>query len=137
MRCLNPDARSCRLHDLSKLGMACHLLIREDKGLPVKQSNYTDLDWALYGSLCYRHRSLVIRMLNEPLRPMSIKRKALLREPGVRLSSNNVRDVIRYLKAHRIVEPLYLGKDKHPHYQLTEKGWQFRDLLTRALLREW
>ena len=76
-------------------------------------------------------------MLTEPLRPARIKRKAILVEPRSRISSNNVRDVIRYLKGQGVVEPYFFGRAKHPHYQLTATGQKFRDLLIRAPHREW
>ena len=65
-----------------------------------------NLDWQLYGDVCYSHRAAVVRVLTEPMQPAQIKRKALFKDSRIRMSANNVRDVIRLLLAKGIVEPV-------------------------------
>ena len=128
-RCLNPTANRNRLFWLTSLGRQAQ---RALLGATPCVHDFPLIDWALYSSVCFRHRSEVIRTLTKPMQPVEIKRKAAFLKPGLRMSANNVRDVIRYLKSCGIVSPVSLKKRAHPGYELTKIGAIIRRLLFQA-----
>ncbi|TWU21301.1 hypothetical protein [Bythopirellula polymerisocia] len=127
--CVNPEATRSRLFWLSESGRKYK---NAQEAHPVGTTDMQSIDWRLYGTVCFSHRSEVIRTLSEPLQPAQIKRRAAFRKPGLRMSANNVRDVIRYLKSHGVVRPVHLKKRAHPLYELTELGHHFQRLLLKA-----
>lgn len=129
VRCLNPTANRNRLYWLTRLGTAQRRKLAGDKSPSV---DFPDIDWELYASVCYSHRGEVIRSLSHAMQPSQIRRRATFQHPHRRMSANNVRDVIRYLKAHGIVYPVKLPKKRHPGYELTEMGRHMRRLLFNA-----
>jgi hypothetical protein len=132
VRCVNPAATRSRLFCLTKLGTNCR---RHMDGGTCVSHDVPDIDWELYASVCFSHRSEVVRTLTVAMQPSTIKRRAAFRTPGLRMSANNVRDVIRYLRAHDIVRPVKLGKKQHSGYEVTEIGLQMRRLLLQAEAR--
>lgn len=132
VRCLNPLARRSRLYWLTRLGKAWQRRLRELDGMHLMRHDFPDLDWSLYGDVCYSHRAAVIKCLSQPMQPAQIKRVARSRNPNTRMSANNVRDVIRFLRANRIAQPVWLKKKAHPRYQLTDVGRQMQRLLLQA-----
>ncbi len=129
MKCLNPTARRSRVFWLTTRGKK---LLRD---LNIKLSSSYDfpkMDWKLYAKACFSQRSQVIQILEFPMRPSEIRRKAKRLFPGCRMSANNVRDVIRYLTAHGITCPVKLRKTKYPAYKLTKIGLKIRELLLRV-----
>lgn len=103
VQCLNPNARRSRVY------------ARTDAALP-------RVDWALYGWVCFSHRRAVLEALDEPRQPSAIKRRARYLHPGIRLSANNVRDIIREFREHNIVQPVSVRGRAHPAYALTPTG---------------
>lgn len=103
VRCLNPDACRGRVY------------VRTDVPLP-------DLDWALYGWVCFSQRRAVLEALDAPRQPADIKRRARYLHPGVRLSANNVRDIIHLFYRRGIVVQVRLRRRAHPQYDLTPTG---------------
>lgn len=91
-----------------------------------------EIDWELYGSCCFSHRGAVIKTLATPMQPAEIKRRALLQNSMLRMSANNVRDVIRFFKEKGIVNPVKMRKKAYPRYELTEQGKDFRRLMMLA-----
>jgi hypothetical protein len=112
VRCLNPHARRSRVY------------ARTDARLP------EGVDWALYGWVCYSQRRAVLEALDVPRYPAAIKRRARYLHPGIRLSANNVRDIIRLFRARDIVTPVDVAGRAHPHYTLTAQG----EVLQRLIL---
>lgn len=127
--CLNPSANRNRLFWLTRSGVAQR---RQLLGQRQELLDFPDIDWDLYASVCYSHRGEVIRSLTHAMQPATIKRRATFRNPNRRMSANNVRDVIRYLKENGIVRAVKLPKRRHPGYELTERGLHMRRLLLRA-----
>ncbi|MCH8149671.1 MAG: hypothetical protein IH987_17070 [Planctomycetes bacterium] len=130
--CLNPGARRSRLYWTTPLGDACRsrfckAAAGQPQGHPVPQ-----VDWNLYGSVCFSHRSVVIMTLAEPMQSAAVKRKARARDPTLRMSANNVRGVMQFLAAHGVVRPVRLGKKAHVRYELTDTGREIQKLLWRA-----
>ena len=130
--CLNAKAKTNRLHWLTATGVACQRRLRAAERLPPLDRFFPSVDWNLYGSICFSHRSAVIKALMEPLQPADIKRKAKLQNVNLRMSANNVRDVIRLLLDYGIVRPVWTRKRAHPRYELKEQAKVFRELLLSA-----
>jgi len=131
-RCINPSARRSRLYWLTRLGKAWQRRLRHLDRLRPITHDCPDFDWQLYGEICFNHRAAVVRVLSESMQPAQIKRKALFRNSKIRISANNVRDVIRFLQAKGIVEPVVFRKRVHPLYRLTDVGKQMQRLLLQA-----
>jgi len=132
VRCLNPSGRRSRLFWLTTLGQRSqNTLARERCGA----HDFPNVDWGLYASVCFSHRSEVVRTLTHAMQPSEIKRRSAFRTPGLRMSANNVRDVICYLKACGIVRLVTLKKKRHAGYELTEIGLQMRRLIMQAEVR--
>jgi|GEM_PF-1144287 len=137
LKCLNPQANSSRLYWLTDLGRATQHILYRERGRPQPSHFVPQVDWTLYGRICYRHRSTVIRMLREPMQAATLKRKAYFRDPTIRMSSNNVRDVMRFLLKNKIVERLQSKGRSHPLYRLTPLGISYQHLLARSKERPW
>lgn len=132
LECLNPGVIRHRLYWLTQSGSRCQRRLRRAAGLRTKVDAIPSVDWDLYGQVCYRHRSTVIRELSEPLQPATIKRRARRRNDSIRMSANNVRDVVRYLLSQGIVRKVTIPRQHHPSYALTPVGETFRSLLLNA-----
>ena len=129
VKCLNPKATRSRLFCLTKTGIHC----RQEMDIENHVSHDVPaINWEVYATLCFSHRSEVMKTLSISMQPSEIKRRATFRTPGLKMSANNVRDVIRYLKSNGIVFPVKQAKKAHPRYQLTETGLQMRQLLLQA-----
>ena len=59
----------------------------------------------------------------------AIKRKALFHNSELRMSANNVRDLMKHLLEKKIVRRIKMKKKAHPRYELTDLGKVFRELL--------
>ena len=132
LRCLNPEATRSRLYWLTPLGVACQRRILSTSGLCPRRHGFPRVDWSLYGWVCFSHRAAIIKTLTRPLQPSEIKRKARSHDPGLRMSANNVRDVIRLFVARGIVVPVPVPRKAHVCYRLTDTGEQLRILLLSA-----
>lgn len=135
VRCLTPDARQSRVYWLTPAGEVAQEDLRRQAGLSRLTHFVPRIDWELYGCVCFSHRSSVLLVLEEPLQPAAIKRRARLQNPGLRMSANNVRDVIRVLLKRGVVESVRIRGRFHPRYRLTETGGLLQELLRRAATR--
>ena len=127
IECKNECARRSRLYGLTELGLGCWRRFKHPA--PATSAN---VDWELYGWVCYRHRSTILKTMTEPMQPATIKRKARSRDPTLRMSANNVRDVMRLFLRRGIVKQVWVRKKAHPRYELTENGKILQSLLLRA-----
>ena len=127
--CLNKGTRYNRLHWLTELGIACQRKLRETLALGPLAHGFPNIPWDLFGSVCYRHRSAVIKAIHDPIQAAAIKRKALFQNPQLRMSANNVRDVMKYLLKAGVVRKVNIRQRSHPRYELTDLGEIFKDLL--------
>jgi len=130
--CLNSRATKSRIYWLTRFGARCQRELRIAFNLPSLSHDLPCVDWDLYGWVCFSHRSAIIRILKEPLQPATIKRRARSAFPGLRMSANNVRDVIRLFKARGIVAAVRVRKKKHLRYELTPVGRELQQLLLKA-----
>jgi len=128
--CLNHSARRSRVYWLTRLGQECRERLHVDALAPLP-----DMDWTLYGWVCYSHRSAVLTALDRPLQPAAIKRRARLQNPAIKMSANNVRDVIKVFLARGIVHPVSCRGRAHPRYALTRTGSTLQTLLFQAATR--
>lgn len=79
--------------------------------------------------MCYRHRAAVIEAIRGQVQAAAVKRRAVARDPLLRMSANNVRDVMKHLLAAELVLKVQMKRKRHPRYELTELGRAFRELL--------
>ena len=133
--CLNPKSRNSRLYGLTKKGIVYQKQLCKKSGIPVKKYNFPDIDWELYGWVCFDHRLAVIKALNEPMRPSEIKKILKVQKSNLKISANNIRDIIRLFASKNIVEPVKVKKMAYPRYQLTDIGIQLIKLLTNAQMK--
>lgn len=130
--CLNPEAGNSRLYWITDLGRKIQFQLQKGESLPVRDFSPHSVNWALYGWVCYSHRSVVLRALTEPMQPSEIRRKIRHRFPSAKISANNVCDIIRLFQKQGIVQKVFVRKKVHPRYKLTETGIQFQKLLNCA-----
>ena len=50
----------------------------------------------------------------------------------MKISANNIRDVVKLLLEKGIVQKVQVRKKAHPRYELTDSGNQFRELLMQS-----
>jgi len=126
--CLNENALHSRLYWLTQAGQ------KTQRNIGSEHSNVCDtqLNWKLYAWVCYNHRAAVIRAMNEAMQPSAIKRRALYLNSEIRMSANNVRDIMKLFLDRGIVRPVEKRGRSHTHYILTQTGRKIRDLLDRA-----
>jgi DNA-binding transcriptional regulator GbsR (MarR family) len=129
--CLNPKARSSRLYTLTADGQHYFQQFFQI-GCTRPAHAHSEIDWALYGRICFNHRAAVIKTMTRPMQPSEIKRILKIQKSRVRISANNVRDVMRVFVTSGIVQPVKIRKKKHLRYELTESGTKLRQLLLQA-----
>lgn len=129
--CINPISRRSRLYWLTAKGEKLQTTLNRAKNLPQIERCFPPVDWELYGWLCYSHRAAIVRALDSTLQPSQIKRAARFQDSTLRMSANNVRDVIRHLQNNGIVTPVHIRGKAHPRYELTKEGKEFQSLLFR------
>ena len=132
LTCLNPEARNSRLYWLTDRGIQCRKKLHQNLGQAYEEYDLPNIDWSLYGWTCYSHRSIVIKTLTAPMQPSEIKRAIRKRKAGMKISANNIRDVVKLLLEKGIVQKVYTRKKAHPRYELTDSGSQFIELLMRS-----
>ncbi len=119
------------MHGLTDRGRKCREKLCSELGLPDKPE-VSGIDWELYGWLCFSHRSAIMRILSEPMQPSAMKRKLRQVNSSVKISANNIRDVIRLFLRKGIVRKSFERKKAHPRYELTDIGRKLQELLIRA-----
>lgn len=127
--CLNPKARRSRLYWLTDFGKKLQKQVLESQGLPIYNFEFPLVDWELYGWICYSHRMAVIKALTEPLQPAMLRRKIAKQNLHIRISANNVSDILRTLCHRKIVVSIHIKKRAHRFYELTELGKKLQRLL--------
>lgn len=129
VRCLSEEVRRSRIYWLTEVGLLCQRRLYEEAGMDWTPPVLLAIDWTLVAWVCYSHRTAVLKALSRPMQPCEIKRRARMLDEGVRMSANNVRDVIRLFLAKGIVVPVRDKKRRHLLYDLTTKGVLLRFLL--------
>ena len=130
--CLNSKSHSSRLYWLTEEGHPYRKKLYRDQNLLYKESVLPNIDWTIYGLICFTHRSAVIKALIGPMQPSEIKRILRLQRSHIRISANNIRDIIRFFSSKGIVRPVKIRKKAHLRYELTDLGIKLRNLLIKA-----
>ncbi len=74
--CLNPLARRSRVYWLTARGVEQRERIAPIPTTHLSPADTAEIDWDLYGWICFSHRSAVLKALEKPLNAASIKRAA-------------------------------------------------------------
>ena len=130
--CMNPQARRSRLYWLRKKGRQYRKKILKMQRQAISADDLPDVDWKLYGWVCFTHRAAVIQVLTEPLRPGTIRKKVKQQNPDMKISANNIADILHLFLEKRIIKPIKMRKKVHLRYKLTERGNNLRILLHQA-----
>ena len=130
--CLNPKARNSRLYWITGVGRQCRRQLHQDLNLPEKAYDVLGVNWDLYGWVCYSHRAAIIRSMTSPMQPSEVKRVLRIHRSNMRISANNIRDVMKLLLEKGLVQKVFVRKKAHPRYELTDSGNQCRQLLMQA-----
>jgi len=130
--CVNPRQRNSRVYRLTNRGIQVRTKVFQGISLPFKEYNQPDIDWDLYGCLCFNHRTAIIKILTEPMQPSEIKRVFRMQRHKIRINANNIRDIIKFFLAHGIVRPVKIRDKAFLRYELTDLGTKFRKLLMQA-----
>ena len=136
VRCLNNRAQRCRVYGLTPKGIRCRRKLYPAIKNAHREYMEPDIDWHLYGSVCHRHRAAVMKAFTDIMQPAEVKR-AITRRGGMRISGNNVRDVVRYFRSKGLVTPIRVRRRIHLRYRLSESGGIMRELLLRAEATQW
>ena len=132
IECLNSKAVRSRLYWPSELGARCLLSLYPSGNVKTHDPDLQDVDWELYGWVCFSHRTAILKTLTAPMQPSEIKRRAKSRDPHICMSANNVRDVMKLFLKKGVVRPVIVKKCAYRHYELTEQGAAFQQLLIQA-----
>jgi len=130
--CLNPKARNSRLYWLTNAGILCQKELCRKLNIACIKPNLPDIDWELYGWICFSHRAMVIKALTSAMQPSEVKRVLRLQKANTRISYSNIRDVVRLLLSKSIVRPVRVKREANLQYELTESGIKLQQLLLRA-----
>jgi predicted transcriptional regulator len=130
--CLNPHARNNRLYWFTKAGLQYLQQLYSTQNLTYSNPLLPDIDWNLYGWACFSHRSAIIKALTHPMQPSEIKRLFRFQKTQIRISANNIRDIIHLFLTKGIVRPVNNRGKSRPRYELTETGIKLRHLLIQA-----
>lgn len=132
VQCLNPASLRSRVYWFTEAGKKCRAKISRESELRLDERNIAEINWELYGWLCFAHRATVTIALTEPLQPSAIKRKLRQQLPHLNISANNIRDIIKLLLRKGVVRGVSVKKKAHMRYELTEEGETFQKLLIGA-----
>jgi len=132
LTCLNPKARTSRLYWLTETGKRNHRKLCRHLNLPQAELELPDIDWDLYGWLCFKHRSAVIRAMSGPMQPSEIKRALRNHGASIRISANNVRDIIKLFLAKGLVRVVKIKNRAHLRYELIKSAIEMQQLLIKA-----
>ncbi len=130
--CVNPNARNSRLYWITDTGRKCQERLRRELSLSEESYDVSPVNWELYGWVCFNHRAAIIRIITGPIQPSEMKRRLRYLNSDIRISANNIRDVIRLFLQKGLVQKVVVKKKFHPRYELTELGAKFQGLLSRA-----
>lgn len=130
--CLNHTARKSRVYWLTQSGILQQKKLCKKLNITNIKPDLPNIDWQLYGWVCFIHRSMVIKTLTMAMRPSEVKKVLRFRKPGMKISANNIRDVLRLLLSKAIVRPVKVKNRTYLRYELTETGTKFRQLLLQA-----
>ncbi len=130
--CLNAGARRSRLYWLTEAGEQCQIDVSKRTKLIPLRKEFPRIPWPIYGKVLYSHRIEVVKALNRPQRPATLKRTALCNNPFLRMSARNCLEVLHVLMKEGIVSRSKRKPSFMFYYELTELGSKVRELLVKA-----
>ncbi len=130
--CLNPESSKGRLYWFTEFGIRCHKKMTQCHDRKGVRYKLPEIDWELYAWTCFEHRSSVIKVMEVPVSPSDIRRLLVRRFSGIRISVNNVHDIIKLFEKMGIVKRAMIRKRKRARYILTELGRKFQELHIEA-----
>jgi len=131
VQCLNPIAHKSRVYWLTSTG----LQMRGELGYKPTQEEIQQLpevDWSLYGTVCFTHRSAVLKAMDGMMQPSQIKRRARFQNPELKMSANNARDIVMEFEKAGIVNRVHVRGAAHARFELTRIGKMMQELLFKA-----
>lgn len=129
VRCLNPSAKENRVYWLTNRGKDIQRSIRKKRDLQPLVIEFPKVDWNLHGWASFRHRAAIIKNLNGQMQPAHVRRVAHRKDPHLRMSANNVRDIMPSLLEKGVIRKIKIRKKAHWRYELTKLGEKLRVLL--------
>jgi len=132
LTCLNSKAQSSRLYWLTDTGILKRKQLCCKLDIAYVEPDLPDINWQLYGWVCFSHRSTVIKILTSAMRPSEVKRLLILQKTNIRISAGNIRDVLLMLLSKGIVRPVKVKNRNYLRYELTDLGIKLRQLLVKA-----
>ena len=131
VQCLTPNMARSRLFWLTALGKRHQDQLMKRARLDPVKYDVPMVNWQLYAQVCFNQRAAVVRNLTRPMQPAQLRKVAVLRDPDLKLSSNNVRDVIVFLRNKGIVR-VACESPSGQLYELGEDGKHMQRLLIQA-----
>jgi len=131
--CMNPTALQGRLYWLTDVGLAYQSGFSQSRGHRV-ETWCPFADWILYGQLIFRHRAAVLRALNGRMRPPRVKKCAFASNPGLRMSVDNCRQVLKWMRDRKVVRSVRPRGKRYLYYELTECGRKYQELHRRVTM---
>ncbi len=135
VECLNVSALQNRLYWLTDFGKSLQARLNRESGKEIPTHDVPGINWSQYAFVCFEHRAAIIKALEEPMQPATIKKRARSRDPELRMSSNNTRDAVKLLLHHGIVRQVRVRKRAHPRYAIDDSCRDFPRLLRQAAWR--
>ena len=133
LTCLNPTAHQSRLYWLTDEGKSCRDLLAGIYNTDIP-SAFPTVDWDVYGDLCFRHRHAVLLALKGRMRPPQVKKSALAHNSRLRMSIDNCREVLYWMRNRGVVKAVRPRAEYFPYYELTGVGRSCQSLLRQAMM---
>ena len=130
--CITSLLRRNRLFWPTRIGRDYQEELALRYGRPAMEHDFPIINWKLYAQVCFSQRAAVVKHLTHPMQPAQIRREAVSKNPNLKLSANNVRDVIRFLRSDDLVAVVGKTPSGHPLYNLTQQGKRMQRLLLQA-----
>lgn len=127
--CLNERARSNRIYWLTSTGQRMRAELFKDDEPSINFLESSRIDWTLVGWAGFSRRAEILKVLDGPLAPPEVRRRALARSERVRMTTDKVRAVLKELASKGLVRQVRERRLKRPYYKLTPAGLTMRSLL--------
>lgn len=127
VRCLTPSSRGNKVWWLTTAGERIQAACVRQQGTKRRKVQVLQVSWEVYSKVCFRHRMAVMRAVRGRMRVSQIKKQACERDRSLRISDNNVRDVLRVLATMGLVSRTRVKKKVL--FELTAVGKEMQQLL--------
>lgn len=128
--CLNPTAHRGRVYWLTGIGVdaVCRLFERVQ---PLEAPK--GINWSMYGDLSFPYRRAVLLSMRGRMRPAQVKKQALAGDGRLRMSVDNCREVLYWMRTRGVVRAVRPRGERRKCYELTEVGKACQQLMRQAL----